>query len=190
MHVRKFLPPQNPCPQDYEAAIFLAGPIQGAPDWQTHAHQIILEEYEGSYPLNVFSPRRPNNVDLKYEEQVAWEKRYLERARNFGALIFWFAKQDYSLPYEKDRAYAKTTRLELMRAVGWLDYASTVNIVVGKESGYEGDSQRYLDTVEKEHCIKVRTDLGELCLSALEKISSPLFSARQARRYLQSKDRF
>jgi len=81
--------------------VFLAGPIQGAEEWQ-----FTLPEIEDVLWL---SPRRNDKVlnDFNHAEQVQWETDALRMA---NIVLFW-------IPKEKEvvsaRSYAQTTRFEL-----------------------------------------------------------------------------
>lgn len=82
--------------------VFLAGPIQGGPDWQNQK----MPDING---VTWLSPRR-----LKYEEngfnysqQVSWETDAL---RMSNIVLFWIPKPSEDIP---GRSYAQTTRFEL-----------------------------------------------------------------------------
>ena len=58
--------------------VFLAGPIQGAPNWQHSVENLFVNE---QYSNIVFlSPRRLSYDNFNYEEQVLWEKKYMALA--------------------------------------------------------------------------------------------------------------
>jgi hypothetical protein len=162
--------------------IFLAGPIQGAPNWQKQFIKILKNEFKAPLSrrvinfirrqkqtpsLLVFNPRFSGEMEHSPDEQVLWEKRHLERARDFGAIIFWFAAKDDSIPYEEGRTYAQTSRIELGRAFGWKDYNSSVNILIGVEPGYKGN-ENYFKTMTDEYNLPIYRDLGSLCQAAVE----------------------
>src|SRR3989338_9255350 len=95
--------------------VFLAGPIQGAPDWLEEAAR-ILSEFEPA--LTVASPRALPNEYEKFDEahyraQVDWETHYLRRAAREGVIMFWLAKEKTHI---HERAYAQTSRFEIGRA--------------------------------------------------------------------------
>ncbi|MFZ1250097.1 MAG: nucleoside 2-deoxyribosyltransferase domain-containing protein [Candidatus Microsaccharimonas sp.] len=91
-----------------EPVIFLAGPIQGAPDWQTTAARLI---HDIDPAITVASPRRnyPDGTFV-YEKQVDWETHFLRTAGRSGVVAFWLAAQAEETP---GRSYAQTTRFEL-----------------------------------------------------------------------------
>lgn len=144
--------------------VFLAGPVQGAPDWQSD----IAAALNNFHPeLVAASPRVPSKLDAAfvYGEQVAWEKHYLKRAAKNGCIVFWWCAQDPSLPYEPGRAYAQTTRFEFGRAIGWKDYDASVGIVCGIDPDYAkngGGSERYIRQLCAEFEIPVATTRDEL----------------------------
>lgn len=90
------------------AIIFLAGPIQGAPDWQSDAARMI---HEIDPTVIVASPRKDYlEGTFVYEKQVDWETHYLRKAGKEGVILFWLAGQTVQTP---GRSYAQTTRFEL-----------------------------------------------------------------------------
>ena len=68
--------------------IFLAGPIQDAPEW----HQIIIKSLTdklGDKNVVIASPKilgeKPS--DWTYQKQVDWETEYLNKAANKGIIL-------------------------------------------------------------------------------------------------------
>src|SRR5690242_6270198 len=84
--------------------VFLAGPIQGAPDWQFEAVELL---HAGDHRLNIASPRRLEawNTGNDYNEQVDWETHHLRQAAREGVILFWLARE---AEHRCDRAYAQT----------------------------------------------------------------------------------
>jgi hypothetical protein len=123
-------------PPEYVTAegplVFLAGPIQGAPDWQHQAIRLLREAAPG---LHLACPRReylPGEFD--YRAQVDWETHYLQRAARDGVILFWLAKE---AEHFCDRAYGQTSRFELAE---WKvrHECEGVKLVVGIEEGFTG----------------------------------------------------
>lgn len=116
--------------------IFLAGPIQGAPDWQTEAIELIGAQAPEIWIAN---PRR-SYIDgsFVYEDQVDWETFHIRRAMELGTLVFWLAAPVVNHP---DRAYAQTTRIEIAEAKVRHEWMGG-NVVVGIEEGFSGE--RYI----------------------------------------------
>lgn len=145
--------------------IFLAGPIQGAPDWQATAIAFIAAE---APDLDVASPRREETGgefgEDKYIEQVDWEHDHLAIASNRGAVLFWLAKEAIRVP---ERSYAQTTRFELGEAVTVHRYTGA-NVVVGIEDGFT--NARYLRRTigKKAPAIPLCATLEETCRKAIE----------------------
>lgn len=130
------LPPtEAPVPED-APLIFLAGPIQGAPDWQADAIELI-----GSAAPEIWiaNPRRTYmDGTFVYEDQVDWETAHIRRAMALGTLLFWLAAPVENHP---DRAYAQTTRIEIAEAKVRHEWLGG-NVVVGIEAGFSGE--RYI----------------------------------------------
>ena len=90
----------NPVPErKTKWYIFLAGPIQGATDWQ---FSLPVEN------KNIFwlSPRRETYANFDYYEQVNWETNLL---RICDIILFYIPEQTKLI---KGRDYAQTTRTE------------------------------------------------------------------------------
>jgi len=138
--------------------LFLAGPIQGAIDWQHSAIDIIRNLNKN---VHIANPRRDYAPgEFEYTKQVDWERHYLKRAFQNGAIMFWLAKE---AEHRCDRAYAQTTRFELGELLG-----KGAKIVVGIEEGYTG--AKYLRHVlPKEYPeVPICESLEETCRKAIE----------------------
>lgn len=153
--------------------IFLAGPIQGAPDWQAQASEIILSLHPSLY---IASPRRHipwrggDFTAEMYNEQVDWETTYLNYAARFGSILFWLAKeQDHTCR----RAYAQTTRFELAE---WkerhLETKRGAGLVIGIEDGFTG--ARYITRRLGQECpdLKIHDNLEATCAEAVRTATS------------------
>jgi hypothetical protein len=120
--------------------VFLAGPIQGAPDWQAEAIERLSDVSINPVIANPRSPTWHGN----YYGQVDWETAHLARAAKKGVILFWLANPDPEAHQPPGRAYAQTSRFELGE---WLARAShmpmhPVNLVVGIEPGFT--NERYI----------------------------------------------
>lgn len=166
MRVVEFRPVQVDEEFDDDPCLFLTGPIQGAPNWQADAIE-ILTHVRSRGDLRVYNPRSDNLGSHTYKQQVGWEKKHLTRARDYGAILFWFAAQDPSVPYPEGRAYAQTTRIEFGRALGWSDYDQYgLDIVIGFDRNYNGGNESYVRLAAAEHNIPVYCDLEQTCRKA------------------------
>ena len=142
--------------------VFLAGPIQGAPDWQTDAVRTLAELAPA---LTVANPRRdypPGAFD--YAAQVDWETAHLRRAAADGVILFWLAREVVPVP---GRSYAQTTRFELAEWKVRHERDGT-RLVVGIEEGFSGE--RYIRHRFGQDCPRVPlvSSLSEACVSAAE----------------------
>lgn len=119
------------CPEDLKGynhvwKVFLAGPVQGAAEWQFKMPFIDDVVW--------LSPRRRELVvkNFDYNEQVEWETHALRMA---NIVIFWIPEpaEDVS-----GRSYAQTTRFELGE-----NFARGKRIIIGAYKGFPG--RRYLE---------------------------------------------
>lgn len=136
--------------------IFLAGPIQGAPEWQEEAMNYLKKLDD---KLIIASPRRTYaKGEYVFEKQVDWESYYLKKSSKKGVILFWLAKE---VEHKCDRAYAQTTRFELAE---WKD--RTKKIVIGIEDGFPG--AKYIIRRLNQDCpkIKIRNNLEDTCKDA------------------------
>lgn len=141
--------------------IFLAGPIQGAPDWQSKAIGYI---HKINRDIAIANPRRAYmDNTFVYEKQVDWETHYLRKAGENGVIMFWLAKE---AEHDCKRAYAQTTRFELGE---WKRSHETEgsNLAVGIEAGFSGE--RYIRRRMRQDCpyVKVCSSLEETCEEAV-----------------------
>lgn len=143
--------------------IFLAGPIQGASDWQARAIEIL---HSANPDLVIASPRRDSFGErFDYREQVDWETEYLRRAGFNGVILFWLAKEQEQIP---GRSYAQTTRFELAEWVTEHKYTGA-KVVIGIEEGYSG--ARYVRHRLREYDgIPVVDSLETVCQEALNRM--------------------
>jgi len=153
-------------PPDYPAVagslVFLAGPIQGAPDWQADAVR-LLGEFASA--LHVANPRRvylPGQFE--YAAQVDWETHHLRLAASRGVILFWLAREIAPTP---GRAYAQTSRFELAE---WKmrHERDGARLVVGIEQGFSGE--RYVRRRFAQDCpgVPLCESLEEVCRLAAE----------------------
>ncbi len=153
--------------------VFLAGPVQGAPDWQSRFAKQLLDERAD---IVVASPRRRPEVQRKFdtEEQVAWEIHHRARAREFGATVFWFAARDLSdTTYPEGRAYAQTTRIEIGETIGWRRAIRNLSMVVGFDPAYGengGGSEGYIRKLMRYYDIPVYDSEDDTIAATLDKI--------------------
>lgn len=135
----------RPLEQTNGPTIFLAGPIQSAPDWHSDAVDYLTELYEkleGTVEFDIASPKMLDKPEeFYYDKQVAWESHYLKNSADKGVILFWLANP---IPEELDptRSYAQTTRFELSEWFGKSCYDESIKIVVGIEPGFHGE--RYI----------------------------------------------
>lgn len=115
--------------------VFLAGPSQGAPDWQNEAIRGLCEL---SSEIAITSPRNEQPRQFDYSAQVDWETHYLRQAASHGVILFWLAREVVVIP---GRAYAQTTRFELAE---WKvrHERDGVQLVIGIEKGFS--AARYI----------------------------------------------
>lgn len=143
--------------------IFIAGPIQGAPNWHTEAASMIHSQDSS---IVVASPRRdyPKGTFV-YEKQVDWETHYLRRAAQLGVIAFWLAAQAYDTP---GRAYAQTSRVEIGEWMARCALDPQIKLTVGIEEGF--GNARYISRRFGQECPQVRIvdDLGEMCKNAVD----------------------
>ena len=146
--------------------IFLAGPIQGAKNWQNEAIRIIQKI---DHEINIASPRREYlDGNFVYDKQVDWETHYLRKAARQGVILFWLAKE---FQHDQKRAYAQTSRFELAE---WKirHERDGVRLVVGIEDGFSGT--KYIKRRFSQDCpnIPILDSLEETCKKAIELLKS------------------
>jgi hypothetical protein len=142
--------------------IFLAGPIQGAPDWHSMAIKIIQRE---NPEIHIASPKGDySKIKFVYEKQVDWETHYLRRAARNGVIMFWLAREVEHIP---DRAYAQTSRFELGE---WKVRAEKgeAKLVIGIEKGFSNERyirRRFLQDMPE---MSIYDNLEDTCKRAVE----------------------
>ena len=145
------------CPEEIKKdpstwEVFLAGPIQGAPEWQ-----FTLPDLPG---IRWISPRRESYENFEYEPQVDWETRMLRRA---NIVLFYIPKaEDTKFP-----DYAKTTRTEFGEMLG-----RGKKIFAGIYDSFPG--RRYFESKLQQYDpqAKLYRSLGELVEAVLSWINA------------------
>lgn len=141
--------------------IFLAGPIQGGPDWQSEAANLI---HDLDPSLIVASPRRdyPEGTFI-YERQVDWETHFLRTAGRSGVIAFWLAAQVEETP---SRSYAQTTRFELAEWKIRHEY-DDAKLTIGIEEGF--GNARYIRRrfFQDSPDVKIADSLNEMLSNAV-----------------------
>lgn len=145
--------------------VFLAGPIQGAPNWQADA---IHWFSEFAPKLGVASPRRQDRSrQFDYAAQVDWETHYLRLAAQNGVIMFWLANEVEHVP---GRAYAQTSRFELAE---WKvrHERDGIRLVVGLDDGFSG--ARYIRHRFGQDCpnVTILSTLSETCEAVVKLVS-------------------
>ena len=143
-------------PPVYDASIFLAGPSprDGAtPSWRPQALSLLEELAVLPPSLVVFIPEpRDGSRHADYEDQIAWEDRYLASA---DVIAFWVPREMGSMP-------ALTTNVEFGR------YESSGRIVLGFPAGAE--HVKYLESFAHDYGAPVVGTLADTLAAALERI--------------------
>jgi hypothetical protein len=153
--------------------IFLAGPIQGAYDWQSAAARIIYhldpEKYIASPRRNFVNTQRLDPVIE--EEQIDWETYHLRKAGKNGVVMFWLPKEYEHFCW---RAYAQTSRFELSE---WKlrHERDGAKIVVGMDEGFTGRS--YIKRRFMQDCpdVQIQNTIEKTCEEALRLIKKENF---------------
>jgi hypothetical protein len=162
------------CLEPTMPSVFLAGPVQGAPDWQSVLADMI---YEKNPNLYILSPRFDKATSFDETKQQPWEMTGLERSRDLGGIAFWFAaKSDQApIPNPVGRNYASTSRQELGKLTGWLnDPRYNFAAIVGFGPGYSGGVNYMKKELAPFHTpiVKSLADLATSMVSLLEKRNS------------------
>lgn len=144
-----------------QPVIFLAGPVQGAADWQTQAIEFI----HGQHPeIIIANPRKVVPEDLfNHTIQSDWELHYLQKASVGGCILFWLAKEE---THNCERPFAKTTGQEYGFFIGKCFY-DRANIAVGCHARYP--SRKYSIHLLKKYGrgAIMHNDLFDTCQTAI-----------------------
>lgn len=140
--------------------VYLAGPIEGAPDWQAEA-VARLAALDPS--LNVANPRRELAPGEELaSEQIDWETGYLRRAEDNGAVLFWMAAERDHVPW---RAYAQIARAQLFEYKARHELAGA-RVVVGIEENFSGGTYIRRRFEQETVGVPLFRSLEECCVAA------------------------
>lgn len=166
MNKNLILPPNYPSLSSETAVIFLAGPIQGAPNW----HDEAINYFQDHAPhIYIASPKKKYlGEDFVYNDQVNWESHFLHRAAQKGCVLFFLAKEAIKI---EGRAYAQTTRFELGE---WKarQLQTGCNMVVGIQQGFS--NARYIKwrIGQENTSVPICSDLQTTCQTAIDLIGN------------------
>jgi hypothetical protein len=157
---RFFQSPQPIIIPEETPLVFLEGPVQGAPDWQTPLAHRLLDRIPN---LAVASPRpleyhleglTSDTSELKLEarrKQIAYEILARQHALQFGVIALWWAAQDPAIEYPKGRRYAKTTHVENGEPWGWMSANENYGFVTGFDPAFEAGPDNSKDYILLNH---------------------------------------
>jgi len=149
------------------ALVFLAGPIQGAEDWQRIAIELISK---GNPSLNIASPRGDySRRQFDYNTQVDWETHYLNQAAKSGAILFWLAKEKEHMC---KRAYAQTTRFELGEWLTKYRFDKNLKLSLGIEPGFSGEKYLRRRIGQDNPEIMICSTLEDVCEDVIRKLAN------------------
>ncbi len=155
-----------------DIAIFLAGPIQGAPNWHDEFIQKLKDKLKNAL-LNrnvlICSPKRieVDHTNFEYNEQVDWESFYLNKASKNGVVVFWLANEKEKVT---GRCYAQTTRFEIGEWWAKGQSIKDFNIVVGSEENFDGlkyISKKFTDSYTG---FRMNTNIDDMVDDIVEKL--------------------
>lgn len=128
---------------------FLAGPIRGGGDWQSHmADHIINQEpsaliacpsrWDGSHRLAKHFHQPFSKAENR---QLVWERHYLKQAGVKkgvpGCVIFWLGLENAQSPHLGPEPYAMDTRREIGKFTAYAEMVGA-RIVVGGDPCFHG----------------------------------------------------
>lgn len=138
---------------------FLAGPIRGGGDWQSHMADHIMSRRMSAL---IACPSRWDDTHRLAEHfhqpfspavnrQLVWERHYLRQAgiepNVPGCVIFWLGLESVQHPHPGPEPYAMDTRREIGKFIAYLEVLSwfpelegkmDVRVVVGGDPNFHG----------------------------------------------------
>ena len=158
-----------------KSIIFLAGPIQGADNWQKDAIEILKNKIDD---IIIANPRN-QYLDEKfdYNKQVDWETEFLNKAGENGVILFWLANEK---KHNCKRAYAQTTRFELAEWKTKHQFNKEIQIVLGIDNNFS--NSRYIRKRFYQDCpeIEIFDSLEETC----DKAAKLIMNKRHLNKYI------
>ena len=119
--------------------IFLAGPIQGADNWQAKVIEMFKTKFQEPNSVVIANPRSTIAPNFWDDSIIDWETKYLNLASKTGVILFWMAPE---VKYYCDRSFAQTTRFEFAEWLTKAQYNEDIRLAVGIDPEYTG--QRYI----------------------------------------------
>lgn len=190
MTERFFESPTEITISDTTPLIFLEGPVQGAPDWQTPLANILLAARDD---IAVASPRPTPEHEANFaskdealkdrtaDKQVAWEYYARNLAMDLGGIVMWWAAQDASIPYKEGRVYGKTSNIETGEIWGWKRANPDFPFALGYDPAFQASGANSKNYIERNQALMgypVYGSLDDIAQSILRQVPRGL--TRQA----------
>lgn len=166
----EFITPPHEFTDTSLPTVFLAGPVQGAPDWQ---RDLARKLQRSGFAMNIASPRRTDEDMATFDinAQVNWELDHIHAALHMGVLAINFAPQDHTLPYPEGRAFAQTTRWEAGGAIlGQEFFDGHANVIMHVHPDYRGGNEAYARIVAARNHVPVTADEAEFIAQILSRL--------------------
>lgn len=148
--------------------VFTAGPIRGARDWQSDVIESFQKD-EKTHHVWIASPRGYVSPDFDYNLQVDWESRYLLRASQFGAIMFWLDREEEHIC---SRAFAQTTRFELAEWKERLRSQKDPPLILGIHPEFSGNRYIRLRLQQEMPSLKIHSTLPDTIQAAKDFVVS------------------
>ncbi|HSX34929.1 MAG TPA: hypothetical protein VLF62_04765 [Candidatus Saccharimonadales bacterium] len=155
---------------------FIAGPIMGAPDFQTPAGAAIVAAMPENEMVHIADPRwtniPPDGGRLAPNHQRAWEKRHYRAAARLGergVVLFYIAAEtsEAPVPNRPGRAYGQGTRSEFSEVIGMMQTANhPVQLVLGIDAAHSGTGLGEYRHTAAEFGIPIHEGLQPTCQAA------------------------
>ncbi|HYD03658.1 MAG TPA: nucleoside 2-deoxyribosyltransferase domain-containing protein [Alphaproteobacteria bacterium] len=157
-----------------EPLIFLAGPIKGAPDWQSQAIEII-SQYSKSWNIIYIASPRPavkkylenqilRGVNMEDQKQREWEWYHQNIAAKNGVIMFWFPGKDHEVP---GKSYGLITSNEFGYWTARHQMDNSIKLAIGSDGRFNQWNVFNFDIKFNVPDITVRDSLEETCIHAI-----------------------
>ncbi len=128
---------------------FFAGPILGGGDWQWDMYRALVErlpakDFYVALPCRytpdhtLYSRQVMGGKSNGFDDQLSWERYYLDLAARQGCIVFWLPCESRTHPRNDGQPYATDTRGEIGRWSVKTACDPRLRMVFGAENGFPG----------------------------------------------------
>ena len=169
---RLMTPPRLTGVDESLPVVFIGGPVEGAPDFQTPLARRLIAATDDVF---VASPRLARGYERPSTDKLLlWHQANLGRAAFNGVTAFWFAARDSRIPNESGEKYAHAAAFDFLWAIGQREQTPGTKVELGIHLDYHASGARsepFLRRLAQQANLVVHTSIDDLETAILDDLA-------------------